>query len=117
MTCVLECDKCYHLQETAPDAAYCAHMHVNPCYRGLHKEPKVITPKRIQLPALPPKTESKHIPPFRPMKRSNFDWEKHHEYVFKMHYEGRSARSIALAIGVNASTVWSYIDKYRRDRQ
>lgn len=35
MTCVLECDKCYHLQETAPDAAYCAHMHVNPCYRGI----------------------------------------------------------------------------------
>lgn len=47
MTRILECEKCYHLQETAPDAAYCAHMHVNPCYRGLHKEPKVTTPKMI----------------------------------------------------------------------
>lgn len=114
---VLECEKCYHLQETAPDAAYCAHMHVNPCYRGLHKEPKAITRERNPLPPLPPKAESKRIPPFRPMKRSNFDWEKHHEYIFKMHYEGRSCRRIGLAIGVNASTAWNYINRYREGRQ
>lgn len=50
------------------------------------------------------------------MKRSNFDWEKHHEYIFKMHYEGHSASRIALAIGANANTVWGYIDRYREDQ-
>ena len=52
---VIECSKCYHLQQTAPDAGYCGHMHVNPCYRGMHREPKV-TPVALEiLPPLPPR--------------------------------------------------------------
>lgn len=52
---VIECSKCYHLQQTAPDAGYCGHMHVNPCYRGMHREPKV-TPVPLEiLPPLPPR--------------------------------------------------------------
>lgn len=52
---IIECSKCYHLQQTAPDAGYCGHMHVNPCYRGLHREPKVTPATLDKLPPLPPK--------------------------------------------------------------
>ncbi len=52
---VIECSKCYHLQQTAPDAGYCGHMHVNPCYRGLHREPKVTPVVLEKLPPLPPR--------------------------------------------------------------
>lgn len=52
---VIECSKCYHLQRTAPDAGYCGRMHVNPCYRGLHREPKVTPVVLEKLPPLPPR--------------------------------------------------------------
>lgn len=55
MADVIDCRKCYHLQKTAPDAAYCAHMHVNPCYRGRHREPIVTPAIQEKLPPLPPK--------------------------------------------------------------
>lgn len=139
MARIIDCSKCYHLQETAPDAGYCGHMHINPCYRGLHREPKV-TPKVIEeLPPLPPKhvmsnrekaglaaMERKvravnplgtgeililRDTPVPPMRedRRKIDWSRYHDFVVKMNRAGCSAREIARKIGVSAESVNKYI--------
>lgn len=139
MVRIIDCSKCYHLQETAPDAGYCGHMHINPCYRGLHREPKV-TPKVIEeLPPLPPKHVMSNSEkgclaamerkvravnplgtgeililrdtPVPPMRedRGKIDWSRYHDFVVKMNRAGCSAREIARKIGVSAESVNKYI--------
>lgn len=139
MARIIDCSKCYHLQQTAPDAGYCGHMHINPCYRGLHREPKV-TPKVIeQLPPLPPKhamsnsekgclaARERKVRAVNPLgtgeililrdtpvpamreNRRKIDWPQYHDLIVKMNRAGCSGREISRTIGVSNWSVNRYI--------
>ncbi len=112
---MIECIKCYHLKRTDDNAVYCAHIHINPCYRGVHRPPSTL--HKVVVPIAPKLTKTLYIPPFIPCKRgkTDHDWEKHHETVFKLHAEGYTDNAIGKKIGgVPAATVNKYRNRYRR---